>query len=81
MYCEQYTGPMSPERRTLLETACEAQRSAMKLAQEGKMEQAIVGCVQMCSFMGCVCARLTVCCVAGTITFANWQPSCWGLVA
>ena len=55
MYCEQYTGPMSPERRTLLETACEAQRSAMKLAQEGKMEQAIVGCVQMCSFMGCVC--------------------------
>jgi hypothetical protein len=42
MYSEQYTGPMSPERRTLLETACETQRSAVQAAQEGNMEQAIV---------------------------------------
>jgi hypothetical protein len=42
MYCEQYTGPMAPERRALLENACEAQRSAVRLAQEGNLDQAIV---------------------------------------
>jgi hypothetical protein len=76
MYCEQYTGPMSPERRELLETACEAQRSAVKLAQEGKMEQAIVGYASHCSTFGLrVCCVLRFC-VAGTITCASWQPSC-----
>jgi hypothetical protein len=47
MNCEQFTGPMSAEKRTLLQTACDMQRSGSKLAREGKYDQAIVAYVNI----------------------------------